>query len=200
MNLWWAGAVAAAGYTLGSLPFALLVARLVRGIDLREHGSGNLGATNAARVLGPGAGVLVFILDLGKGSLAALVGLALLGAPTGALLGGAAAAAGHVWPVFAGGRGGKALAASGGALLVAAWPLALQELAVAALAWTLARACGLRGRSVLTSLGLAMAAALPLLVWLWWRSWPALAIALCWGGSVAWAHRRQASKGPPGRG
>ncbi len=60
-------------YLLGAVPFSFIVARAVRGIDLRHHGSGNLGATNVFRAVGPRWGVLVFLLDLAKGAGAVLI-------------------------------------------------------------------------------------------------------------------------------
>src|SRR2546426_7161313 len=65
--------VAILGYLLGSIPFGLLVGR-ARGIDIRKHGSGNIGATNVYRTLGKKWGILVFVLDFAKGALAVLVG------------------------------------------------------------------------------------------------------------------------------
>jgi len=113
-------AVAVASYALGTLPFARLAGRL-RGVDLARHGSGNLGATNAIRVLGPALGVPVLLLDVAKG-LAAVVGLAPLadaGEPARLLCGGAAVA-GHVWPVWWRFRGGKGVATAAGVFLALA--------------------------------------------------------------------------------
>lgn len=104
-------------YLLGSLPTAVWAGRWLRGIDIREHGSGNAGATNAMRVLGPGLGLTVLVIDALKG--VAAVHLALL-LPSGLLtpgwfvvfqlvLGGLAIL-GHVFPVFAGFKGGKGIA------------------------------------------------------------------------------------------
>lgn len=113
-----AGAAALAillSYLLGSVSFAYLAGR-VRGLDLRQHGSGNLGATNVLRTLGAPAAVIVLALDLLKGVAAVL----LLPRATGALEGwvptacGLAAIAGHVWPVFLGWRGGKGVATAAG--------------------------------------------------------------------------------------
>lgn len=191
--------VAALAYLLGSVPFPLLVSRLLYGIDLREHGSGNMGALNTARVLGPAAGLLAGLLDAAKGALAAVLGLLLLGAPHGALLGGAGAAVGHVWPAFARGRGGKALAASAGALLAAGWPLLAQELALGVAAVAVAMAAGGRGRRVLLPAGLAMAAGLPPLVWWRWPDAAAAALATVWGAAVFWPHLAEAA-GWRGRG
>jgi glycerol-3-phosphate acyltransferase PlsY len=102
-------------YLLGSVSFAYLAGR-VRGLDLRQHGSGNLGATNVLRTLGAPAAVIVLALDLLKGVASVL----LLPRGTGAVGGwvpvacGLAAIAGHVWPVFLGWRGGKGVATAAG--------------------------------------------------------------------------------------
>jgi acyl phosphate:glycerol-3-phosphate acyltransferase len=110
-------------YALGSIPFALIAGRL-RGIDLRAHGSGNLGATNALRVLGARTGIAVYVLDTLKGFLAVMLipRLFSLDAPTDwAVAYAVAAVAGHVRPLFLGFRpGGKGVATAGGAFLAIA--------------------------------------------------------------------------------
>ncbi|MEM1056870.1 MAG: glycerol-3-phosphate 1-O-acyltransferase PlsY [Bacteroidota bacterium] len=111
-------------YLLGAIPFSLVVARL-RGVDLRRHGSGNAGATNAMRVLGKGPGALVFALDFFKGLLATVVlPTTLLGAaaPEWTMVAaGATAMIGHVFTVwgalfFGGWKGGKGVATGAGML------------------------------------------------------------------------------------
>lgn len=105
------------GYVLGSIPFAWLAGR-ARGVDLRHHGSGNLGATNAIRVLGARIGAAVYLLDTLKGFVAAFALPRMLGvAPGGAwaIAFGVAAVAGHVRPLFLRfQRGGKGVATAGG--------------------------------------------------------------------------------------
>ena len=105
------------GYLLGSIPFALLVGKWGQGIDIRQQGSGNLGTTNTFRVLGKKAGIIVLIGDLGKGAVASLVPI-LMGADVHPLFAGLAAVVGHIYPIFAKFKGGKAVATSGGMLLV----------------------------------------------------------------------------------
>ncbi|WP_214769723.1 glycerol-3-phosphate 1-O-acyltransferase PlsY [Exiguobacterium sp. s133] len=105
------------GYLLGSIPFALLVGKWGHGIDIRQHGSGNLGTTNTFRVLGKKAGIIVLIGDLGKGAVASLVPI-LLTSELHPLFAGIAAVIGHIYPIFAKFKGGKAVATSGGMLLV----------------------------------------------------------------------------------
>ncbi|EMT45931.1 MULTISPECIES: glycerol-3-phosphate 1-O-acyltransferase PlsY [Anoxybacillus] len=104
------------GYLLGSIPFALLVGKIGYGIDIREHGSGNLGGTNTFRVLGVKAGLIVTIADILKGTLAASLPV-LFSVDIHPLITGMFAVFGHTYPVFAQFRGGKAVATSGGVLL-----------------------------------------------------------------------------------
>jgi len=117
-------------YLVGSFPTSLLVARRFAGIDIREHGSGNAGGTNVLRVVGWKAALLVALVDVGKGALAASLvwRLAVPAPPFDAValstLAGACAVVGHVYPVFAGFRGGKGVGTSAGAMVVVQ-PLAL---------------------------------------------------------------------------
>ena len=108
----------AGAYLLGSIPFALLAGKLLLGVDLREHGSGNLGATNALRVLGKRAGACVLLLDAAKGGLPVALLPRLAGAPPwlGVALAGAAIL-GHVFPLYLRFKGGKGVATSAGAFL-----------------------------------------------------------------------------------
>jgi glycerol-3-phosphate acyltransferase PlsY len=155
---------AAGGYLLGSLPFSVWIGRGFFGTDVREHGSGNAGATNTWRVLGWKAGLPVLLLDMGKGMLATclpLIHASFSASPEFLLwlriLSGAAAAGGHIWPVFAGFRGGKAVATLFGVLL-GLMPLpALLSLAVFLAVFFLFR---------IVSLGSIVAGlSLPFLVW-----------------------------------
>ena len=109
----------ALGYLAGSIPFGVIVTSLVAGKDVRAAGSGNIGATNVARVAGKKLGALVLLLDAAKGSLPVLLGLWL--APQNVLLHvaiGAAAFVGHVFPVWLEFKGGKGVATALGVLLV----------------------------------------------------------------------------------
>ncbi len=104
-------------YLLGAMPFGLLVAKS-RGVDIRQHGSGNIGATNVFRVVGKGWGVFTFVLDALKGFVPAYVfpGLACLDPDWGVLFG-ILAILGHTFPVFLKFKGGKGVATSAGMLL-----------------------------------------------------------------------------------
>ncbi|MFD2682304.1 glycerol-3-phosphate 1-O-acyltransferase PlsY [Bacillus seohaeanensis] len=103
-------------YLLGSIPSGLIIGKSFYGIDIREHGSGNLGGTNTFRTLGIKAGLIVTIMDILKGTLATLLPL-LFASDIHMLLAGIIAVVGHMFPIFAGFRGGKAVATSGGVLL-----------------------------------------------------------------------------------
>jgi acyl phosphate:glycerol-3-phosphate acyltransferase len=108
-----------AAYLLGSIPTAVIAGRLLKGTDIRTQGSGNAGATNTARILGFKAGLVVAVIDLAKGMAAVLLVslIAPLPGSAGSVLCGIAAVAGHVFPVFAGFRGGKGVATSAGAAI-----------------------------------------------------------------------------------
>jgi glycerol-3-phosphate acyltransferase PlsY len=111
-------------YVAGSIPSAYIAGKS-RGIDLRQYGSGNLGATNVVRVLGIGIGAIVFIVDTLKGFLPVYFLPALTGSPHTEIVSltlGAAAILGHVRPVFLlGQKGGKGVATAGGVFLGVAW-------------------------------------------------------------------------------
>lgn len=100
----------AIGYVLGSIPFALVIGKVFYHTDVREYGSGNLGGTNAGRVLGKKAGIATIVLDVVKVIIAvAIVSLGFKD-PAGSIWAGVAAAFGHCYPLFANFKGGKAAA------------------------------------------------------------------------------------------
>lgn len=118
----------AAAYLIGAIPVGVLVARLTAGVDIRRHGSGNIGATNVLRTLGPLAAVVTLLGDIVKGFLATSVA-GVLGGETWLGGGAVAAVVGNCWPVFLAFRGGKGVATALGAFLRAA-PLAVLPAAV----------------------------------------------------------------------
>jgi acyl phosphate:glycerol-3-phosphate acyltransferase len=152
-----------AGYLLGSIPTGYLVAKWVKGIDIRQHGSGGTGATNVLRSVGKPAAIAVLLVDLLKGALAVLLVRALYpelaaGAtaelaaaqPWVAAIAGLAALLGHSRSIWLGFTGGKSAASGLGVLLALAWPVGLGTLAVF---------LGVVGLSRIVSLG-SMAAAI----------------------------------------
>lgn len=124
MNIYLSVAALLLAYVAGSLPTAVWAGKVFHGIDIREHGSGNAGATNTIRVLGWKTGIPVLIIDLAKGLLAASLPVLLNSAPGEStqlmaikIACGMAAIIGHVFPVLAGFRGGKGVATTFGVLL-----------------------------------------------------------------------------------
>ena len=114
MNMYWILYILL-GYLLGSLPFALIIGKLFYKTDVRNYGSGNLGGTNAGRVLGKKAGISVIACDVLKVVVA--VGIVSYFVREASIWAGFAAAFGHCYPIFAGFRGGKAVATMFGFLL-----------------------------------------------------------------------------------
>ena len=110
--------VAVFSYIIGSIPSGLILGRLFWHTDLRAHGSRNIGATNAWRTLGKGAGIAVFIADCIKGQAGVLLGLSLPGTPIAAVIGGLFAIIGHSFSLFLRFHGGKGVAASLGVLTI----------------------------------------------------------------------------------
>ncbi|NLM47006.1 MAG: glycerol-3-phosphate 1-O-acyltransferase PlsY [Firmicutes bacterium] len=106
-----------AGYLLGSISFGYLAGKLLKGIDIRQFGSGNTGSTNILRTLGTVPAVLVLLLDAGKGLAAVLLAKALGVGPLWQMLAGMAAVAGHNWPLFFRFRGGRGVATTMGVFL-----------------------------------------------------------------------------------
>ena len=148
-------------YLLGSVSGSLLLGRW-RGIDIRGHGSGNAGGTNALRTLGWRFALAVVAIDIGKGALAGWLGWGFaapgLAPQASALACVGAAVLGHTWPLFFGFRGGKGAGTLVGGLLVA-WPLSVPVLVAL---WLLV----LTGTGYVGLATVLAAASLPLLAWL----------------------------------
>jgi glycerol-3-phosphate acyltransferase PlsY len=110
-------------YLLGSIPFGIIVSKLWRGIDIREHGSKNPGATNVYRVIGPIPALIVLVLDIGKGLVTTLllsrisIGQPILNPVSLMILAGLSVILGHTFPVFASFKGGKGVATGLGVLI-----------------------------------------------------------------------------------
>ena len=114
----------AGGYLLGSIPFGLILGKLAGLGDVREVGSGNIGATNVLRAGGKKLAALTLLLDAGKGTAAVLIAARFGGEPA-ALAAGLGAFLGHLYPVWLGFRGGKGVATYIGVVLGLHWPAAL---------------------------------------------------------------------------
>ena len=169
------------GYLLGSMPFGYWVVRALRGEDVRERGSGNIGATNVWRTYGKAYGIPIVVLDVAKGFVPALVGTLLAGELVGVLAGGAAML-GHWRPLFLRfEKGGKTVAAAGGTFFGVAPLLGGIGLAV----W-LALFLVTRYASV-ASMGTALA--LPLVGLALGEPWPVLAFAAIAAAAVILLHR-----------
>jgi glycerol-3-phosphate acyltransferase PlsY len=191
------------GYLLGSIPAGYLAGRWLEGIDIRQHGSGSTGATNVLRVVGKGPALAVFLVDVLKGTAAVLLAKLLLADDTlaGSAAGttaswstdswvvaaGLAALAGHIWPLWLGWRGGKAVATALGMLLGLAWPVGLACFGVFLTVLSLSRIVSLSS--------VVAAVALPVLMLAWFRDqglglrWPYLVLALLTSALVIWRHR-----------
>jgi acyl phosphate:glycerol-3-phosphate acyltransferase len=122
--------IAILSYLVGSIPTSIIVAKMMRGIDIRHHGSGNAGGTNVIRVLGWKAGVFVILMDMAKGLVATILVARLMYGPIPfenktpfddftvvQIIAGCAAILGHIWTLFAGFKGGKGIATAGGMLI-----------------------------------------------------------------------------------
>lgn len=166
------------GYLLGSIPFGVLLTRLAGAGDLRQIGSGNIGATNVLRTGRKGLAAATLLLDLLKGSAAVLLAAMVL--PGGGVLGGVAAFFGHCYPVWLRFRGGKGVATMMGIVVALYWPAGL----VYAVVWlgllALARISSLAGMTAAISAPVACA---------WFGRFdlvlPLLALTLV----VLWKHR-----------
>jgi len=107
----------ALAYVVGSIPIGLLVVRWLKGVDIRQYGSGNIGAVNVIRVAGGGAGAAVFVLDVAKGLLPVIAARLLDAGPWAVAAVAAMTIVGHNWSIFLGLRGGKGVATMFGAAL-----------------------------------------------------------------------------------
>ena len=147
-------------YLLGSIPSGYLAGRWLAGIDIREHGSGSTGATNVLRHVGRTPALIVFLVDVLKGSAAVLVAKQLLGGDAHGWLvaAGLLALAGHIWPIWLKGKGGKAVATGLGMLLGLLPAVGLASLGIFLLVLSFSRIVSLS--SVVAAL------ALPALIWI----------------------------------
>ncbi len=122
--------ILAIGYLLGSLPTGYLAGIWLKGTDLREVGSGSTGATNVLRHVGKGPALVVFIIDVSKGIAPVLLARAALIGNQWQVFAGIAALAGHIWPIWLRGKGGKAVATGLGMFLGVSWQVGLASLGI----------------------------------------------------------------------
>ncbi|MCL1964846.1 MAG: glycerol-3-phosphate 1-O-acyltransferase PlsY [Firmicutes bacterium] len=171
------------GYSLGNLQSGLIIGRLMNNVDLRKHGSGSSGATNALRVLGRRQALLTFLSDCLKGVAAAGFGLLIAGWH-GGLVGGAAVVVGHIWPILFGLRGGKGVATSLGVFLLLMPTLALIMLVIAILILVLTKTVSLASMAgALAYFVMALVTAIAN------RDWYLLAFSVIMVALVLFAHR-----------
>ncbi|MBF5079539.1 glycerol-3-phosphate 1-O-acyltransferase PlsY [Paracoccus sp. NBH48] len=144
------------GYLLGSVPFGLVITRALGLGDLRQIGSGNIGATNVLRTGNKGAALATLLLDSGKGAIAVMLARHFAG-ETAAILAGGAAFLGHCFPIWLRFKGGKGVATFLGTVIALNWPLGL----IACATWALTAAI-----TRISSLSALLAAALaPVFAW-----------------------------------
>ena len=194
--IWWiSGGLLILAYLLGSLPTGFAIAKLVQGIDIREHGSGNTGATNVFRVVGKQAGITVLIIDLIKGLSAVLIARFVMAQFVDDSLSlstwvqtfaGLLAILGHSRSVWLNFTGGKSAATGLGVILALAWPVGLGTAAVFGLVFGLSR---------MVSLGsIAAATAAPALMFFTQQPLPFVLLVLLGGIYVIVRHRSNISR------
>jgi acyl phosphate:glycerol-3-phosphate acyltransferase len=175
-----------AGYLAGSLPFGYWLVRLFKRRDIREYGSGNIGATNVWRSFGPRLGAVVIVLDIGKGFVPTLVAAELAGPLAGALTGGAAML-GHWRPLFMRfQRGGKMVATCGGALFALAPIVALAGMIIWVAVFALSRYASLAS--------MVAAVALPFVAVALGEPWPVVVFIALAAVGVLLLHRTNVAR------
>jgi glycerol-3-phosphate acyltransferase PlsY len=197
------GVALAGAYLLGSIPFGLLIGK-AKGVDIRESGSGNIGATNAMRVLGKPAGLLCFVLDVLKGALPVVASgmyFSLLASPdvpaaTALLwmLVGLTAVIGHMFPIFLRFKGGKGVA-TGFGMLAAFFPITTYPAIGALVLWIVV----MKTTRYVSVASCAAAASIPLLIIAWLSvlggpaqlaaAWPFVLMTVLLAGFVVFKHR-----------
>lgn len=146
-----------ASFFLGSIPFGLIVGKLWGSVDVRRHGSGNIGASNVMRTVGKGAAAVVLVFDVLKGATPVMAARSLELSEWIVALSGLCAVAGHIWSVFLSFNGGKGIATTLGVVLAVDWRLGLSLFLVWLLVLVLTR--------YISVASLAGAVCLPLFAW-----------------------------------
>ncbi len=171
----------ALGYLLGSMPNGYLAGRWLKGIDLRQCGSGSTGATNVLRNVGKVPALVVFLLDVGKGALAVLLAKSFGLNDWVQVLAGLTALAGHIWPVWLGWKGGKAVATGLGMFLGLAWPVGMACFGLFMAVISISRIVSLS--SVVAAIGL------PVLMVLAGANGASISVSVVASVMVLWRHR-----------
>lgn len=167
-------------YLAGSFPFGLLVAQAARGIDPRAAGSGNIGATNVARLCGTKLGVLTLLLDALKGFAPVAIAWRMSGGGWFAALTALACVCGHMYPVFLYYKGGKGVATTIGAYLaLCPWAVVVSGLACAA---------AIAATGFVSVGSLLLAASLPFTVWIFGQ-WSLVPVTFVVGGLIIAKHK-----------
>lgn len=187
---WWPWMTLALGsYALGSIPFGVAVGKLAKGVDLRTMGSGNIGAANAWRILGPGPAILVLLLDAAKGWAPIALGVPVVGLQHNAwaaVAAGMAAILGHNYSMFLGFKGGKGVATSMGVVVGLDWRAALAGVLVWVAAVALTR---------FSSVGsLSGAVAVPILLYALGRPAPIVWFGVAAAAAVWLKHRENIAR------
>ncbi|MCR3957082.1 MAG: glycerol-3-phosphate 1-O-acyltransferase PlsY [Gudongella sp.] len=138
-------------YLIGSFSSAYVIGRVFKKIDIRNHGSGNAGATNALRIMGRKLGVLTFFMDFAKGIVAVMIGLG-LGGYSGGAIAALFAVLGHNWPIFFRFKGGKGIATTIAAMAILQFPITLISVVVGVLTAAISRYVSLGSLVFLTVL------------------------------------------------
>ncbi|MEX0369595.1 MAG: glycerol-3-phosphate 1-O-acyltransferase PlsY [Tateyamaria sp.] len=173
------------GYGLGSIPFGMVLARAMGLGNLRDIGSGNIGATNVLRTGNKTAAALTLLLDGAKGAIALLLARALTGAEDAAQLAGLAAMLGHCYPVWLGFKGGKGVATFLGLLIALHWPVGVG----ACIAWLVGA-----GLTRISSMGALVAAASSTILMMFLGAPQALFLGVVLTLLVFWRHRANISR------
>lgn len=168
------------GYGLGAIPFGMVLARVMNLGNLRDIGSGNIGATNVLRTGNKTAAVLTLLLDGAKGAVALLLARAVTGSEDAAQLAGLAAMLGHCYPIWLRFRGGKGVATFLGLMLALAWPVGVGT----CLAWAFGAAL-----SRISSMGALMAAASSTFLLLFLGAGDAVFLGVLLTLLIFWRHR-----------
>jgi len=187
--------VAFGAYLIGSFPSGFLIGK-ARGVDLRKEGSGNIGATNALRVLGKKWGYLCFILDIGKGALAVSLAKSVAAPELGtdpilaAIVAAVSVLAGHSFPVWLKFKGGKGIATSGGiAIALFPWPVFVLSIS----AWVVVFLCT-RIVSIASLIATGVLGSTLFVLWLRGGSGAFAAIGAAMCLLVIWLHRANISR------